>query len=321
MMKPPGPWPPDDPRRTPVTLRREYVAEGYSDRALANLVRDRVLARPRRGAYVAGPVWELLDAEGRHSVRARAVLQQAKVDAVLSHTTGLLEFDVPIWDLDLSDTHVTRLDGKIGRQEAGVRQHAGTIESGDVIHRNGIAVMSPTRLGLEVTTVADVEHSLVAVNHLLHVGHTTLEALADRYRTMSQWPNTLITDLVLRLANPKIESVGESRSFHLCYSHRIPMPEPQYEIRDASGRVVARVDFAWPELGVFLEFDGKVKYEKLLKDGERASDVVLREKEREAMICRLTGWTCIRITWADLERPERTAELIRQALFAATSAA
>ncbi len=320
MMKPPGPWPPEDPRRTPVTLRREYIAAGYSDRALANMVRDGVLARTRRGAYVAGPVWQALDVEGRHSVRARAVLRQAKADAVLSHTTGLLEYDVPIWDLDLNEVHVTRLDGKIGRQEAGIRQHAGTIEPGDVIHRNGVAVMSPTRLGLEVTTVADVEHSLVAVNHLLHEGHTTLEALADRYRTMSQWPNTLITDLVLRLANPKIESVGESRTFHLCYINRLPMPEPQYEIKDAAGRIVARVDFAWPELGVFLEFDGKVKYEKLLKDGERASDVVVREKKREAMICRLTGWTCVRITWADLDHPERTAELIREALFAESAA-
>jgi hypothetical protein len=319
MMKPPGPWPPEDPRRTPVTLRREYIAVGYTDRALANLVRDGVLARARRGAYVAGPVWESLSTEGRHSVTARAVVQQAKTEVVLSHTTGLLEYDVPIWDLDLRDTHVTRRDGKVGRQEAGVRQHKGSIGPGDVIVRNGVKAMSPTRLGLEVTTVTDLEHSLVVVNHLLHVGHTTLEALAERYRTMSQWPNTLITDLVLRLANPKIESVGESRTFYLCYSQSLPMPEPQYEVKDAMGRVIARVDFAWPELGVFLEFDGKVKYEKLLRDGERASDVVVREKEREGLICRVTGWRCIRITWADLERPERTAARIRAELFPAAA--
>ena len=38
---------------------------------------------------------------------------------------------------------------------------------------------------------------------------------------------------------------------------------------------------------MFLEFDGKVKYEKLLKDGQRASDVVVAEKRREELICRL----------------------------------
>jgi hypothetical protein len=74
---------------------------------------------------------------------------------------------------------------------------------------------------------------------------------------------------------------------------------------------VARVDLAWPELGLFLEFDGKVKYERLLKEGEHASDVVFREKQREDMIRRLTGWRCIRIVWADLYKPEVTAAKIR----------
>jgi very-short-patch-repair endonuclease len=93
------------------------------------------------------------------------------------------------------------------------------------------------------------------------------------------------------------------------------MPQPQYPITNSSGRVISRVDFAWPTLGVFLEFDGKVKYEKLLKDGERASDVVIAEKKREERICRVMGWRCIRLTWADLERPDRTASMIRNALF------
>jgi hypothetical protein len=48
-----------------------------------------------------------------------------------------------------------------------------------------------------------------------------------------------------------------------------------------------------------------VKYESLLKPGERASDVVIRERDRERLICRLTGWRCVRATWADLERPAR----------------
>ena len=56
-------------------------------------------------------------------------------------------------------------------------------------------------------------------------------------------------------------------------------------------------------------------YQQLLRDGENATDVVLREKEREKMIARLTGWECVRITWADLHRPEQTAAEIRKVLF------
>ena len=68
---------------------------------------------------------------------------------------------------------------------------------------------------------------------------------------------------------------------------------------------MARVDFAWPELGVFVEFDGKVKYEALLKPGRVSRRMwSIREKRREERIVELTGWTCIRVTWSDLENPE-----------------
>ena len=316
-----GQWSLDDPRRTPVTLRGQYVEDGYTDRSLALMVRSGVLAKPRRGAYVAGPDWRQLDAAGRHSVRARAVLAQARADLALSHVSGLLEYDSPIWGLDLDDVHVTRIDGRIGRPEAGVRQHRGAVELGDVITRNGVPVMSATRLALELTTMTDVEHGLVVVDDLLHRGLTTQEQLRERYRGMTYWPHSLSTDLVLRLADPRVETVGEARSYYLCFSQHLPMPQPQYEICDSSGRVIHRVDFAWPELGVFMEFDGKVKYEKLLRPGERASDVVIREKRREERICRLTGWRCIRIVWADLDRPVATAAMIRDALFPPSAAA
>ncbi|CAI9405301.1 type IV toxin-antitoxin system AbiEi family antitoxin domain-containing protein [Nocardioides sp. T2.26MG-1] len=321
MKRPPKEWPPDDPRLTPVTLRQAYVASGYTDRALMRMVRDGTLARARRGAYVAGPVWRDLDEVGRHSVRARAALAQAKAPGALSHVSGALEFDVPIWDLDLSDVHVTRFDGRIGRHEAGIRQHAGVVRPGDVVKRNGVAVTCPARLALEVTTMTDSERALVVVCDLLHRRLTTLQDLSARYARMEQWPNSLATQVVLRLADPRIETVGEARTLHLCFSQSLPMPTPQVEIRDPNGVVVARVDFAWPELGVFLEFDGKIKYEKLLKEGERASDVVVREKAREELICRLTGWRCIRITWADLADPLRTAALIRRALYPSSTAA
>ena len=87
--------------------------------------------------------------------------------------------------------------------------------------------------------------------------------------------------------------------------------EPNYKIRDEYGNVLWRVDFAWPELGVFLEFDGKVKYTKFLKKDESVVDAVLAEKKREAQICGLTGWRCIRLTWADLARPISDEEVHR----------
>ena len=306
---------PTDPRNGPVYLRKTLLAQGHNDRSIARLVGDGVLVRVRRGAYADRESYDGLDSAGRHGLCARAVVQQARTRVVLSHVSGLPEYDVPIWDLDLSEVHVTRPDGKAGRREAGVHQHCGTVLASDIVVRNGLEVMSPTRLALEATTVGSVESSLVVVNHFLHCGATTRERLLERYQLMEQWPHTLRTGLVLQWADPRIESVGESRAHHLILSNGLPTPALQYPVRDASGREIARLDFAWPELGVFLEFDGRVKYEKLLRPGQRASDVVLAEKRREQLICSLTGWRCIRIDWGDLARPIETVRLVREALF------
>ena len=100
----------------------------------------------------------------------------------------------------------------------------------------------------------------------------------------------------------------------MCWSQHLPRPIPQLVIRDEAGTEVARVDFAWPDQGVFLEFDGKSKYERFRRQGETLEQFLMREKRREEMICQLTGWVCIRITWADLENPVRTAGRIRRIL-------
>jgi hypothetical protein len=144
----------------------------------------------------------------------------------------------------------------------------------------------------------------------LHEGLTTPDRLRERYDRMRQDPFTLRTDLVLRLADGRVESVGESRSVFLCWRHGVPAPVPQWRVYDGRGRVIARLDLAWPELGAWLEFDGREKYLELLKEGETVVDAVLREKQRESRISEITGWRCIRITWADLERPDRTAARI-----------
>lgn len=292
-------------------LRKHLIELGYNDRAIAAHVKGGEWVKVRHGAYTDAHTWRALDEGGRHALVSRAVVAQARSDVVVSHSSALPFLDAPTWGIDLDLVHVTRRDGTTGRKEAGVSPHCGAIIEGDVVRRDGLDVMGPTRAALEVTTVAGVEAAVCVVSHLLHTSQTTLTRLRARYELMKHWPETLSTDLVLRLADGRFESVGESRTYYLCFREGLPMPEPQYEIRDHSGRVVARVDFAWPELGVFLEFDGKVKYEKLLRDGERPSDVVLAEKRREELICRLTGWRCIRIDWSDLASPARTATMIR----------
>lgn len=297
-----------------VFLRSDALAAGYSQREITSLVRDGHWHRVRRGAYVAGEVWRAADESARHALLARAVLKQGRTKMVLSHASALPNYDAPLWGLRLDTVHVTRRDQRSGRHEAGVRQHQGVLRDDDVIVIGGTELTSPTRTAIDITTEASTESSLCVVNHLLHEGHTTLADVVARYETMQRNPFTLHTDLVLRLADHRIESVGETRTFFLCWRHGLPAPVPQYAVRDASGHEFARLDFAWPELGVWLEFDGKAKYSRHARPGEDAADVVFREKKREDRIRELTGWRCIRLTWADLASPERTAARIRAVL-------
>ena len=294
-----------------VFLRSEAEALGYHDHAIAAAVKSRRWVRVRRGAYVLGHLYEALDLSGRYDLLCRAAVRQARTPVVLSHTSALAQWGCPLWDAGLTEVHLTRPDERTQRREAQVRPHRGVLAPGDVLELNGLLVTSATRAALEYTTVADVEHSLVEIDDLLHRKLVELAELRARYAAMAQWPGTLITDLVLRLADGRSESVGETRARYLAWSQGLPPPEVNYPILDESGREVARVDLAWPAYGSFLEFDGKVKYERLLKEGESASDVVFREKQREDMICRLTGWRCIRIVWADLYQPQITASRIR----------
>jgi hypothetical protein len=296
-----------------IFLRGEALALGYSDRDLARAVKARVLHRIRHGAYVAMEKWSGLTALQRHSLTAQAVLRQARTDVVLSHTTAAIHHGAPVWGLPLEEVHVTRRDGRSGRREAGIVQHRRPLLPGDVFTGRP-PVTSPTRTALDLTTIADVEHCLPVFDHLLHAELTSKPDLRAGACHMKATPGSLATDLIITLADGRRESVGESRTFFLMWGSGTPAAEPQVQVYDDRGHLVGIVDFAWPELRVFLEFDGKEKYLKYRREGESVIDAVLREKKREERICRFTGWRCIRITWADLYRPLETIAYIQTVL-------
>ena len=114
----------------------------------------------------------------------------------------------------------------------------------------------------------------------------------------------------MRFADGRSESPGESMTRVILDQLGLPVPHLQVSIFTPGQRFVGRTDLGYPELGVLLEFDGFVKYSKLLKGDEQAVDVVVREKDRENLI-RGMGYLVIRIVWADLSKPARLADRVR----------
>lgn len=309
---------PDDPRLTPISLRSELLAAGETDRTLARALRTGALERPRRGAYVDGPLWRSMTEEQRYAVQCRASYRQAVAEVFISHVSALPLLDAPTWGLALDEAHLTRIDGKAGRREAGVRQHCGKAGDDDRVSAYGLELSTPLRATLEVTTLGSLESSLVVTNHFLHRGDFSKAQLQQRFEGLMQsWPFSLRTDLVVRLSDPRIESVGESRTAYFLWRSHFPRPDPQYEIHD-NGRLIALLDFALPELGVWIEFDGKVKYQRFLREDEDVTAAVLREKRREERVAEITGWRCLRVTWSDLAHPERLAARLHHLIEAAS---
>ncbi|WP_249335977.1 endonuclease domain-containing protein [Sinomonas gamaensis] len=73
-----------------------------------------------------------------------------------------------------------------------------------------------------------------------------------------------------------------------------------------------RADYAWPRIKVILEFDGRGKY----YDYRPTAEALLLERRRETALMDL-GWRVVRLTWADLERPDLVAARLAAAFEAA----
>jgi len=302
-----------------VVLRRELIASGYTDRQIRTRVKAGELHRVRHGSYCDATLWNSLSAADRHRVLARAVLARAHPSTVLTHVSSAIEQGAPVWGHDLTQVHTTRTDGLAGRREHDRVQHAGTMPAYHVKQVNGVPVSLATRCAVEMTTISTVESGLVTVDGLLHAGLTTLSGITQFAHRTRWWPNSLRTTVVLRLADARHESAGESRTVHLCYSQGLPRPEPQVIVYDEWGEEFARVDFAWVRLGVFLEFDGRIKYKLYRRKGETLDEYLMREKARAERICQLTGWVCVRITWEQLDTPRELAARLRRILESRTT--
>ncbi|HET6562907.1 MAG TPA: type IV toxin-antitoxin system AbiEi family antitoxin domain-containing protein [Marmoricola sp.] len=291
--------------------RREALEVGFNDASLRRGVRRGVLVRVRHGAYAFADDWVGLDDVDRHLVLAGAVLRSLGPVVAASHHTGSLLHGLELWDADLSRVHVTRLDGGAGRTERDVVHHEGVSLDTDVVQVGNHLVVRPVRAALESALITGVEQGLVVVESGLRKARFTLDQLAAQHALMRFWPAAAHLQLVTRLADVRSESVGESRSMNLFWAQGLPRPQQQFEVYDAGGRLVGTTDFAWPEHGLLGEFDGKAKYLRYLRPGEEPGDAVFREKQREDRLRRVTGWSMVRLTWADLYDPARTAAYVR----------
>ena len=308
----------DDPLRAICAelgfFTRAHAREaGHDDRAIAREARAGRWRRIRRGYYTFPDTWAEANPEQRHLIMCRAVLDSLGDDVALSHISGCIAHKVDVWDIPLDHVHVTRLDGGAGRIEAGVVHHEGLVLDNEVSVVDGMKVLAAQRCVLEAGSLGRPESALVLLNSALHRRLCSIDDIGNQFDVMAHWPRVRHLHVPVHMATEKSESVGESRGLWLFFVEHLPAPTLQHEVV-VDGRLIGRTDWAWLKHRGLGEFDGKIKYGRLLKPGQDPGEVVFQEKRREDDLREATDAWMIRLIWTDLDRPSETATRIRTKL-------
>jgi hypothetical protein len=302
-----------------ILLRRRAVQLGYDDNWLLRMRRAGAIVRIRQGAYVDAGVWKASDPVQRHLLKCRAVMMQYDDRVALSHASEHLRAGGPDRGLDLTNVHVTNLFGRGDRTQAGVIHHRGECRVGDVTRWEDHWITAAGRTAVDTAASVDLVTAVSILDWTLHQERSTraeLEHYVHSY--MEFWPMTVGLPVALERSDGRSESVGETHS-RLLLEDGGYHPEPQFAVHHPSGFLAGVVDLVLRELGLMVEFDGDIKYGRLLKPGQTIADVIRAEREREKLLQELTGMWIIRLVWADLARPQET--LRRIAALAAKRAA
>ena len=139
-------------------------------------------------------------------------------------------------------------------------------------------VTGAARTALDAMAVLPAEVAIVAINHLLHSGTLSETELAQAGAEANHAPGSLRRQIVLRLVDDRIESVAESRFWYLLFRAGLPMPIPQYAVYDGRRVLLGRVDFAWPEHGLFVEIEA---YNRLIPTADRLEGISAYNEKRQ----------------------------------------
>ena len=158
-------------------------------------------------------------------------------------------------------------------------------------HRGGVPVTTGEATAVRLAGLLACDDAVVAVDQLVAAGAAELSAVRALAET-GRGHGSARARTVCALADGLAESPQETRVRLLIGRSDLPPPVAQYRVRDG-GRRAARVDFAWPEHRVALEYDGLWHAEpgRFAEDRRRLNELTA------------AGWRVVVVTAADLRNP------------------
>jgi len=187
-----------------------------------------------------------------------------------------------------------KTDGIRGRRLKADRARTWTIDGVPVL--DPVATLFTCASALSVTEAVMMLDALVTdadnYPHLRSIGGplATLDEVARRLAEWGRFAGCATIRAALPLAREHVESPKETETRLMLLDGGLPEPVVQFVVRD-EGRFIARVDLAYPELRIAMEYEG---------DGHRTDKAqwridIQRQRELEDR-----GWQVIRLTQLDL---------------------
>lgn len=277
---------------------------GIGGTALRQLVRAGECFPLHRGWY---SIWRPKDAKDLLRLRTVALLQEYSADVVASHASAVVLLDLPTEGVDFGTAHLMWREEKPFQAFSRVRLHEqldvpGLAPRGETVH----PALACIQVGM-----ADPRALIVAADAALRTRLATKEQLRTACRALQGQRGITRARVAVEWCDERHESPGESLTAFVLHTLGYDF-EPQFcPGTYGAGGQPERVDFRITGTMVVIEFDGRVKYEA--KDSEGASQLLFLEKQREDRI-RDGGYQVVRLTWADLYKPELVRAKIEAAL-------
>jgi hypothetical protein len=270
------------------------------------MVKSKAWTRLRRGAYALTAYVESLT-RGQHHVQLfRAAAARLDGQVVAAGPTALAALGVPIWGFPLDAVHVHREAEKTARTDAGVVHHVGRLRDDQIREVDGLLVAEPARSLVNAARILSFDAGVVMADGALRL---VLQDVVDSMAVLEEqrdWPGSIVASRVLKFADGRSATVGESRGRLLIARLGLPAPELQRRIVDAHGELIAITDYYFEGLDTAAEFDGRQKYGRELYERTGSleeidlGDVVWREKRREDAV-RDEGHEVVRFVWSELD--------------------
>ena len=242
-----------------VMYRQALLASGVTEDNIRWAKSNGSWTKLHRGTYCSSESMTSLSKEGLHRLRAIALAGRSP-QLVLSHVSAAAVHHLPLFGVQLDTIHLTRLGANGGRSQPGRVVHVADLRPDELLNRNGFrnhkCCSDTARLCLHRTRCQPRSSPPIMRCTTNWSRRDALAAVLSRTRHRR---GAAAARRALLFANGRSESPGESRLRLDIHRAGLPAPVLQVRVYAPNGTFLGRVDLGYPELGLLIEFDGKIK--------------------------------------------------------------